>query len=191
MKSNTGIAKKFLIFTLAIILMAATVGCFAAVDADQPSGPDGETKPGSENSQQPIEASNDGYVFEYQQIEIVMHAPVTPVRDKLGEELSYFEAESCAFEGLDKTYSYPGFDLLTYPIEDQDYVAAVIFLDDSVTTPEGLYIGAEEADVAALQGDDYTMSTSGIYTYEKDTSRLQIIVKEGEVVSIEYLAITD
>ena len=43
--------------------------------------------------------------------------------------MSYFEAPSCAFDGIDKTYTYAGFELLTYPKDDKDYVSSVVLKD--------------------------------------------------------------
>ena len=49
-----------------------------------------------------------------------MGADASKVVDELGEADDYFESESCAFEGLDKVYTYPGFKLNTYPVDDKD-----------------------------------------------------------------------
>lgn len=63
-----------------------------------------------------------------------MNEKAAPILEKLGEPMEYFEAESCAFEGLDKIYTYSGFELHTYEMKGTDYVASVMFLDDSVST---------------------------------------------------------
>ena len=54
----------------------------------------------------------------------------------LGEPMHYFEAPSCAFEGMDKIYSYSGFEFTTYTKDNVDYIASIVFLDDTVTTRE-------------------------------------------------------
>lgn len=175
---------------LIVTISVLTVACSS--DKNNETGASSETtKPDQSNSGQEFEPAENGYVFEYNGVRVVMHAPAEEAIEALGEEQAYFEAESCAFDGLDKTYSYPGFDLLTYPIEDRDYISAVILMDDSVTTVEGLYIGSAEADVETLLGSEYSMETDGAYVYEKNGSKLQVIVKDGSVISIEYLALTD
>lgn len=150
-----------------------------------------ETTKTLDTSESEDSSQGDNFAFESKGVKIVMHEPAAAIISQLGKETAYFEAESCAFEGIDKTYSYPGFDLMTYPTDDKDFVSAVILRDDSVTTPEGLYIGADESEIEALQGTGYKSDKPGVYVYEKAKSKLQIIVKDGSVMSIEYLAITD
>lgn len=150
-----------------------------------------ETDKSVETTESESSNQDSNLFFESKGIKIEMHEPAAQIISQLGKETSYFEAESCAFEGIDKTYSYPGFDLMTYPTNDQDYVSAVILRDDSVTTPEGLYIGADESEISSLHGSEYISDKPGVYVYEQAKSKLQIIAKDGSVISIEYLAITD
>ena len=104
----------------------------------------------------------------------------------LGDPLSYFEAESCAFNGLDKTYTYSGFVVTTRPDGENDYINSIVLTDDSVTTAKGIYIGSSEADVVAAYGecDSVTMLS---YTFG-DTC-LNFIIADGAVISIEYLEV--
>lgn len=128
-----------------------------------------------------------GYAFEHGDVSIYMNTDVLPVIDTLGESLHYFEAESCAFKGLDKTYTYSGFEITTYPSEDKDYISAIDIKDDTVSTPEGIYLGATVDEMIAAYGDDY-IESSGSYTYVKDSSKLQFIVGSDEIIAITYLA---
>ena len=73
-----------------------------------------------------------------------MNEDASAVVEELGEADDYFESESCAFEGLDKVYTYPGFTLNTYPVDDKDYVLSVVFRDDTVSTDEGISIEAQK-----------------------------------------------
>lgn len=134
--------------------------------------------------------STDGYVFEYNGTAIAMNKKAAPILGGLGEHKDYFEAESCAFEGLDKIYTYGGFELHTYEIDGVDYVASVIFLDDSVSTKEGIYLYSDSDDVLSKYGDNYT-KTLGLYTYELDKSKISFLIEDDKVVSIEYSAITE
>lgn len=126
-----------------------------------------------------------GYTFEYNGQVIVIDANAAPYVDALGEPVSYFEAASCAFEGLDKMYTYSSFELDTYPTGDDDFVSAIIFKDDSITTPEGVRIGSTVEDVKAAYGDDYAEEV-GQMVYSKDGMTLTFIVTEDTVASIEY-----
>lgn len=125
-----------------------------------------------------------GYVFVSGSTTVEIDALAAPIIEKLGEPASYYEAASCAFEGLDKMYTYQGFELDTYPTEDKDYVSAVIFKDDSVKTPEGIGIGDTAKKVEEVYGS--ATKGTGSLEYSKDGMKLCFIVKDDEVVSVEY-----
>lgn len=130
-------------------------------------------------------AAPEGYVFRAGDCTISMGQDMADVLSALGEPHSYFEAASCAFEGLDKTYTWSGFSVTTRPDGDKDYVNDVLLTDDSVTTPEGVYIGCGESDVTAAYGTG--TSGEGVLTYTRGDSVLNFVLEGGKVVSIEYL----
>ena len=103
----------------------------------------------------------------------------------LGEPLSYFEAASCAFEGLDKTYTYAGFTVMTRPDGNKDYINAIFLTDDSLTTAKGIYIGSSADDVIAAYGE--TSKTDTLISYTDGNTTLNFILKESKVISIEYV----
>jgi len=63
-------------------------------------------------------------------------------------------------------------------------------MDDSVSTPEGIYLGSTVDDMISAYGDDYVES-QGLYTYTLDDSNLQFITMEDEIIAINYLAIVE
>ena len=172
------------------------VGCGAKEDADNKDN--GNTSKqediqndGNNTGQQDISANEySGYFFEYDNVRIYMNTDVVPVVAELGQESEYFEAESCAFKGLDKFYFYPGIEISTYPMDGKDYISAVDLQDDTVSTPEGIYLGSTVEEMIATYGEDYKESM-GSYTYTKDDSNLQFITMNGEVIGITYLAIVE
>ena len=131
-------------------------------------------------------AKASGYVFEAKGVTIRTEEEAAAVIDALGEPSSYFEATSCAFGDLDKTYTYPGFELDTYSMEGVDYVSAVIILDDSVATPEGLTIGDDAAKVAELYGEA-TSVDGDMLVFKADGTKLCVQVIGDKVTSIQYL----
>lgn len=134
--------------------------------------------------------STGGYKFSASGVSVSMNSEADAVVDALGEPLSYFESESCAFKGLDKIYTYDGFQLTTYPVDDVDYVYSVVFTSDMAETPEGIAIGSTVDEMLAAYGEDYSKS-GDVYTYTKDKSTLKFITENSAVVSVEYYAITD
>lgn len=142
---------------------------------------DTQTSTASQNTQ------IDYNTFEYDAngVGIKLGANFNTVYSDLGEENEYFEAESCAFEGIDKIYYYSGFEVRTYPLESEDYVLNVILNDDTVNTPEGVYIGMDIDTAISMQGEDYKNEGSK-YEYTKGSSTLVFIEKDGLVASITY-----
>lgn len=131
------------------------------------------------------DGGNAGYVFVNGGVAVAMDADAAPLTEALGEPLSYYEAASCAFEGLDKIYTYSGFEIETYPLDGKDYVSVVVLKDDSVATQEGVAIGDSREKVEEKYGTEYQENGSQI-TYGKDGMRLNFILDGGQVVSIQY-----
>lgn len=136
------------------------------------------------SSQQEQTTAVKGYVFVTGGVTVEMDGDMAPVLAALGEPASYFEAASCAFEGLDKIYTYNGFEIDTYPAQDTDLVSAVILKDDSVTTAEGICIGDSLEKLLAAYGEGNR--ENGMLVYEKDGMKLCFILQDDSVISIEY-----
>ena len=126
-----------------------------------------------------------GYVFTYHDVVIEINAEAEQVLEQLGEANSYFEAASCAFNGLDKMYTYSSFELDTYPVDDKDYVSMILFKDDSITTAEGVSIGDSMEKIVEIYGGD-PVKGNGMSVYEKEGMKLCFIIEDGNVSSIEY-----
>ncbi len=175
-------------FILLFAIMLVFTGCSNA----------GTTKPGNEeaagntanNTQEPTGTNTEGFSFEYNDVKIPMNVDAAPIVTALGESVDYFEAASCAFQGLDKIYSYNGFELGTYPNGDKDYVSYVTLLDDSVSTDKGVYVGSALDEVTAAYGNEYTVEGSS-YVYRLGESKLTFIVEEDVVAQVTYSAIVE
>ncbi len=184
--------KKLLICIMAALLLT---GCGSKNPADN-SEDQSKTKQGTEENAAKEATSKDvvkpapGFEFDYNGTAIQMNTDATSVLKALGDPQDYFEAKSCAFDGMDKTYYYSGIELTTYPNGDKDYISSLYFKDDSVSTKEGIYIGSTLEEMLAAYGDDYK-GENGSYTYTKGESSLMFIVENDEVTSITYLAVVE
>jgi hypothetical protein len=139
---------------------------------------------------QPNSGSNPkDYVFKSGSTTISMKAEAAPLLKALGTYKNSYEAPSCAFDGMDKIYSYGGFDLMTYAQKDKDLVSGVVLRDDTVETPEGIAIGSKAEDVKKAYGDFEKDATSATYT--SDNCKLLIIFENGVVTSIQYIALVE
>ena len=135
-------------------------------------------------------SSEPGFTYTNGSVTIEMNSDAAAVVEKLGEPLDYFESESCAFEGLDKVYTYPGFKLNTYPEEDKDYVLSVVFMDDTVETEEGIAIGITKDQVTEAYGDPAEESDTSL-VYEKGDTEMTIGFDGDSVSSLEISAVTE
>jgi hypothetical protein len=186
------VKKLSLILTVVVVLLFT--GCSNKA-GNTPKTPE-ENNGISVGTNKPNEPAGDkdekpkGFVFQTRGIDIAMHAEVAPILDKLGQYREFFEAESCAFQGMERVYTYNGFELHTYEMNGVDYVAAVMFLDDSVTTKEGITIDSTFDDVVAAFGDKYTQRLT-LYTYELDKTKISFIIEDDRVASVEYMAVPD
>ena len=112
---------------------------------------------------------------------------IAAVLEALGEPKSYFEAPSCAFNGLDKTYTWSGFTVTTRPETAGDLISSILLTDDSVTTAEGAYIGMSGSQITSLYGTP-SEETSTLLAYRRGGMCLQFVLRDGNVISIEYLS---
>ena len=95
---------------------------------------------------------------------------------------STFSEQSCAFPGADVSYSFDGFRITTNEIDGVSRITGISVKDDTVKTPQGLYIGMSEADARAAFP---ALSKSG-WNLEDGTALLSVIVSDGVVTRIEY-----
>lgn len=120
-------------------------------------------------------------------VSVSINEDMAEVLAALGEPQSYFEAASCAFDGLDKSYTYSGYRITTRPEGEKDFVNSILLTDDSVTTPEGIYIGCTAEEVTAAYGESEPAGADTVLAYTKGDAALNFVLEDGKVVSIEYL----
>lgn len=183
---------KRLLLMIGIVLLLG--GCGKAADtADQNAGQESNTA--AANTKDVTNdvgetAAAEGFTFEYNGTIIPMNVDAAPIVEALGEPTDYFEAASCAFQGMDKQYYYNGFELGTYPNGKKDLVSYVNFVDDTVTTDQGICLGSTLKELLAAYGKDYTAEGTS-YVYKLGKSKLTFIVEEDAVTQITYAAIVE
>ena len=171
--------RKLFCLALALALALGLAACGGKDDG-------GKTPGDAAQSQQPGQPAVSTYVFRSGESTVAIDQDMAEVLAALGEPKSYFEAESCAFEGMDKTYTYSGFVITTRPDGEKDFVNSIALTDDSAATPEGLYIGSSAADVTAAYGQS-AGATNTFIPYTKGNTSLNFVLSGGKVISIEYL----
>ena len=154
---------KYIALTL---LMIFTAACAAAPD-------DGAAPP------------DPAFALSYGDFLIYMGQDIEEVLEGLGEPLGIFEAPSCAFDGNDRIFRYPGMQIHTYPLDGNDFVHTIIIRDDSIAIHDGIRIGSDFDAVLAAYGDDYERDFD-MYTYESGAATLAFLVEDGYVSAITY-----
>ena len=173
--------KKLIGILLAAGMILAMSGCgndekVIGGDVSNAPGSSQQTAGGSGDSAGSAQTSAKGYVFRHNGVTVSVDGDMSPVLEGLGEPVNYFEAASCAVEGLDKTYTYGSFEIVTYPQGEKDCVSTIILKDDTVSTAENISIGSSREDVTNAYGTDYTEQGS-MLVYHKDGMRLCILVE--------------
>lgn len=192
MKNKIGLQKishrGMIMLALVILLIFGSAACAADTNETDPINPEQTTSAPDESQEttQPQQPDNI-FALKYQGVNIELWAEAEPVIAALGDSLSYFEAESCAFEGLDKIYTYSSIELSTVPLDGIDHISLIVLLDDTVATNEGIRIGSSVDDVVAAYGDDYNVQGQS-YTYIHGETMLMFIFEDDVVAAIEYIA---
>ena len=106
-----------------------------------------------------------------------------------GTPEDYLEAQSCYGNGHDKVYTYPGFEITTYPSkEGAQFVSVLVITDSTAATGKGLKVGEDISRAIALYGEDYAArGTSLVYTLEEDVT-LWVDIEENIITRIEFRA---
>lgn len=174
--------KKVILFLLCLCMALALIACG--------NDPQDGTTPSDTTATKPTGSvqEKESLYFVYQGTKIALYAPAEPIITALGEPKNYTESPSCAFQGMDKTYFYGSFYMDTYPMDGKDYVYGWWFADDSVTTQEGIYIGAAQAEVEKAYGAD-SFNGDNAYIVTENEGTLTVIVENGVVTSIQYAII--
>lgn len=173
-----------ILLTLTVLLALLTLTACGQPTTSQTTAPSGTTA-GSNETTAPA-----GYTFVFKNTPLPIGTAAKPILDMLGEPINFFESPSCAYQGMDRIYTYAGIEITTYTEGDTDYVYSVAVIDDSVSTPEGIALGASADEVKTTYGSDFTETTNQLM-YRKGDTDLKFVFAEGDLVSIEYIQVTD
>ena len=122
-------------------------------------------------------------------VAVTIGAEADPIISQLGTPGMVNSSDSCGgFVGKDYVYTFMGFRVSTTPADGYQMICKVELTDDSVRTPEGLYIGMSRADVeAAMEG--YEVTAVGVnLSYSTETVMLNVSFRDGYVSGIIYVA---
>jgi len=181
--------KKLVLYILFIAIFALA-GCSGASDNDVP-GNDNDTGNGTVSPGSDITLPNAVFSFKMGDVLIEMDEDISQIIAGLGEPLGILEAPSCAFDGTDRIFSYPGIQIYTYPKDGADHIHTIGFFDDSVVTTEGkIRLGTNIQSVFDTYGNDYRYET-GMYTFTRGKTVLEFLVNDDNIIGITYRYLLD
>lgn len=147
---------------------------------------EGETSSGEEI----LKKEEEAYTFSDNGKKIALGEVFSKESLGIGDEESYSEIASCAFEGLDKTYTYANYEITTYPDGDKDRIYTIYFLNTEAKTEEGVSVSDSLEKMLQIYGDNYEIQGNQ-YTYTKGKTQLQFIVENDVITSIQYSYVTE
>lgn len=176
---------------LSVLFAALLAVVLAGCDTAEPSGLTDTTAAGETTA---AELAAPPTVYGFVSGETLLYAGADPaVLAALGEPQDKLEAPSCVHPGFDRIYYYAGFEVNTQPTAAGGEVIVSVYLtDDSVSTPEGIYIGATLDAVKAAYGETAPAADNAmLYRYTKTdagvTGTVNFLVDaNGTVTSIYY-----
>lgn len=162
---------KKLLFVCMLILVCAT-GCASKGNNSEDTTTQGDNK------------TKFSYIING--VEVVPGDNAADTIKALGEPASYNEAASCYFEGMDKQYTYDGFEIRTYPSGSDDIIQDICVTGGTFETPEGIKIGSELSQVTSQYGTDYTLVGKMYKYYTDDTHYTYFFMMDDAVKYFGY-----
>ncbi len=165
--------KKLAVLMLALLLAALPL--LACGDADDPNAVfvDPNAVHGGEYGDLYFEA--DGVRFG-------IYDEAEPVLAALPAYRATFTGETCAFDSEDVYYYYSGYQIMANAIDGVLRITAITVADDTVKTPQGLYIGMSETDAAAA----FPKLLENDWNLIDGSALLSVTMKDGVIASIVY-----
>ena len=160
-----------------VILIAVMLLMLCACGAEEP-----------QPSEEPeIEAAYDKLYFASGDVKFGIFDDADSVISALGEPQGTFEADSCAYQGKDYFYYYDGFELTANDVDGKMLITGIRVSDDTVKTPQGIYIGMAVDEALELLDCEYEQSGEVYRVSEGSTVLLLNVGDDGTLSAIEYL----
>lgn len=134
-------------------------------------------------------AAPKGYGFTYKGVTVYMDSKADKLLKKAGKPKKKTESKSCAYDGMDRTYTYQDLVIKTYSnsAKGAEYINSIELLTSKVKTKEGIKVGSAKNAMIKAYGNG--KSQFGVYTYTKGKCKLMIeLDSRNKVSKITYLA---
>ena len=180
--------KKALLLITSLILVLAICAGLAGCGSDNKSDAEKKTDTASSaNESATAGLTANDVVFTYNNVSVELNSKADDVIAALGEPLDVSSQLSChANEGDDKTYTYDGFIVNTYPLDGEDRILEVVIKGEGIPTSKGIKVGDAVSAVTDAYGSDYN-EVGMYYAYDAgDSKSLQFFIQNDKVQEISY-----
>lgn len=185
--------KRFLIAVMLCAVCAAVLLTGCAKTGGQPAAPGAD---GGAEQQATVSEKNGGLAEA--DISLCYNGEVYTINQKaaglisvLGDDYTYEEAESCAYDGMDKYYEYStdsgSVTIFTIPLVDgEDTICQIETTSPLFSTPRGITIGSTLEDVEKAYGTDCVTDGDNHYYFAgepsfSDTPHIYFTIEDGKV----------
>ena len=143
----------------------------------------------TETGVQPFSA--DDLIIEFQGVTARLLEDAAPLMSALGDDYQLSEAESCVYEGMDKTFDYGHAVIYTVPSGDRDLLDGLDILNESIATTRGIRVGDSRDAVLAAYGPQAGSESDLVYNVSGDIEelaepKLTFIMDGDTVVAISF-----
>ena len=120
-------------------------------------------------------------------VNVELNTEIEPIVEALGEPKDVSSQTTChGTEGEDKTYTYDGFTIMTYPKDGKDLVLEVNISSADIASSKGVKVGDPVSAVTASYGEP-SKKVGVYYSYSTaDNKSLQFMVENDVVTEIDY-----
>ena len=132
--------------------------------------------------------SSKSFLIEYDDVDVTPGAIFD--ESKISKTANVSEIPSCAFDGVDKVYTYPEVEITVAEINGKSTVYSVYFIDETITTGEGVKISDSKDLMIEKYGKDYDNSLNNKFDYNKGNVTLSFVIENDIITGIEYTLIT-
>ena len=114
---------------------------------------------------------------------ISLNDEMESIRELLGEPLDYAESKSCMYDGYDKIYTYADVEIITYPMNEKEYISSINALTDNVLSGSDIQIGSSADAIVEKYGAENLIMSNVYYIYETDEYGYSFYVGDDSIVS--------
>ncbi|MBQ1454200.1 MAG: hypothetical protein IIZ23_09560 [Ruminococcus sp.] len=176
---------------LALTSAFALAGCGSSESSKAESNSTVESKvedvTKADNAQSAAAVTADDVKFTVNGATVELNSELETAVAGLGDPIEITSQLSCHGEGEDKTYTYDGYIVNSYPdANGTDRVLEVVVSAENLTTNKGIHVGSSASEVVEAYGKGY--KEIGVY-YSYDAGNkmeLRFLIENDKVTEIDY-----